>query len=167
MTHRYPLEPLASAMGETVAAACRLLGVSGSVQQEYRRRGVTERVADRLAVRAGLHAYEVWPEMVDHHIAACSIECADERCSELFLPVNGNQRFCSERCQKRANGRRYVRRRYQSDPEFAEARREDSRRRRAEATEAWLRAERRRKNARYDPEARRRRYEREKARRAA
>lgn len=65
---RYPLEPLFDAMHLTPAAACRLLRVSGSVEQEYRRRGVTEVVADRLAARAHLATYAVWPEMIDHAI---------------------------------------------------------------------------------------------------
>jgi hypothetical protein len=67
--NRYPFAPLAAAMQLSEAHACRVLNLSGSTAVEYRRRGLTRRVADRLAVAAGLHPYEVWPEMVDDDIA--------------------------------------------------------------------------------------------------
>lgn len=61
----YPFVRLAEAMGATEAAASRALGLSGSTMQHYRTHGVSEKVADRLAVKAGLHPFEVWPEMVE------------------------------------------------------------------------------------------------------
>lgn len=60
---RYPFAPLAEAMRKTQHAACVTLGVSGSTEQDYRRRGVTLEVAERLAMRAGMHPFEVWPDM--------------------------------------------------------------------------------------------------------
>lgn len=66
---RYPWAPLAAAMGLSEASAARALGVTGSTEQEYRRRGVTDRVAERLAGLAGLHPSEVWPELIDDRLA--------------------------------------------------------------------------------------------------
>lgn len=67
---RYPLAPLLDAMGMSANQACLALGLSGSTQQQYRRDGVTERVADRLAGKAGFSVYEIWPEMADDVIDA-------------------------------------------------------------------------------------------------
>ncbi len=64
---RYPFSELASAMGCSEHAACVRLGVSGSTEQSYRRSGVTLEVAERLALRAGLHPFEVWPSMPEDH----------------------------------------------------------------------------------------------------
>lgn len=62
---RYPFADLAAAMRMTEAQAARALDLAGSTAQEYRRKGVTERVADRLAVKAGLHPMNVWPNFSD------------------------------------------------------------------------------------------------------
>lgn len=78
MPERYPFAPLAAAMGLTEHAAAVALGLSGSTQQDYRRRGVTEQVADRLAVRAGLVPYEVWPSMLDDAVDAAE-QAEEER----------------------------------------------------------------------------------------
>lgn len=67
---RFPFASLAVAMGLSQGEAARLLGLSGSTWKEYRDRGMTERVADRLAVKAGLVPYEVWPEMLDANLDA-------------------------------------------------------------------------------------------------
>lgn len=40
-----------------------------------------------------------------------SLKCAE--CRKAFVPVTGNQKFCSKRCQVRARSRRYRRRRTQ------------------------------------------------------
>lgn len=53
--------------------ACKTLGVSGSTYVEYRRDGLSELVADRMAVKAGLHPFSVWPEMADHHIEDAAV----------------------------------------------------------------------------------------------
>lgn len=63
---RYPLEPLAQAMGSSVHAMAEALGLSGSWLRKIRDNGVPARSADRLAVAAGFHPYEVWPEMHAH-----------------------------------------------------------------------------------------------------
>jgi hypothetical protein len=64
----YSLEPLADALGCTLGQLGRRLGVSGSTWQQYRSEGVSELVADRLAVKAGLHPALVWPELVEFAI---------------------------------------------------------------------------------------------------
>ena len=112
---RYPLEPLAGLMGTTLADACRHLGVSGSVQKEYRERGVTAKVADRLAAKAGFHPAVVWPEWLDDQIAAAEVECADEKCDQRFVPRQRTYRYCSPQCRQRAAGRASMRRR-RADP---------------------------------------------------
>ena len=61
---RYPLEPLADAMGITVHKACTRLRVTGATYQEYRDRGLTPMVADRLAIKAGFHPGLIWPQWV-------------------------------------------------------------------------------------------------------
>lgn len=61
---RYPFAPLAALMGSSEASAARRLNVSGKTEQQYRREGLSAKVADRMAVRAGYHPYEVWPEMI-------------------------------------------------------------------------------------------------------
>jgi hypothetical protein len=101
---RYPLDPLFAAMRMSPHAACIWLGCSGSTELEYRSRGVTERVADRLAVKAGLHPYVVWPEMAEHTMTQIQRRC--DHCEELFFPARTDQRFCTPLCRKRWHGRR-------------------------------------------------------------
>lgn len=103
---RYPLDPLFAAMRMTPASACRSLNVSGSTMQEYRGRGVTELVADRLATRAGFPTYSVWPEMLEHAIedaAAEDVARAEDR-----------------RLRDNARKAAYDRQRYRNDPEWRE-----------------------------------------------
>jgi lambda repressor-like predicted transcriptional regulator len=108
---RYPLEPLAAAAGVSVAALGRLLGVSGSTWKLARDRGVLERVADRYAVKLGLHPLEVWPEMFD------LIE--------------------EERLERRRQiARESARRRYHEDPAVRERRKQAAARWRAESPRA-------------------------------
>lgn len=116
---RYSLQPLADAMGESMASLGRLLGVSGSTWQEYRDQGVTERVADRLAVKAGLPTLAVWPEMT----AEAEQVCEANDCEIRFIAPRLGQRFCSPRCRHRVRMRRY-----RAKPEVAAAAREASRR---------------------------------------
>lgn len=114
---RYPLDPLFDAMRLSPHQACVVLGLSGSTQKEYRARGVTEKVADRLAVKAGLSPYEVWPEMVDHQIAAIERACARTDCDQLFVPA-GRRIYCSDACGQVVRERRRRQR-----PEVREANR--------------------------------------------
>lgn len=59
----FPVEPLVAAAGVTsLAALARRCGVGGSQMRLYRENGMSARVADRLAVRVGLHPAEVWSD---------------------------------------------------------------------------------------------------------
>lgn len=116
---RYPVAPLAEAMGVSFNQAMMRLGVSGSTMQDYRARGVTEQVAERLATRAGLPAAYVWPELVDDRIADESVPC--EECGGLFVPSRRGHRFCTPKCGQRKASREWARRKYQTDPVFREA----------------------------------------------
>lgn len=62
---RYPLEALAARMGCSVHRMGERLQVAGSTLQEYRQRGLTPRIADRLAIRAGYHPALIWPTWID------------------------------------------------------------------------------------------------------
>lgn len=60
---RYDLASLLEATGLSEAALGRLVGLSGSTLKNARERGLTMEAADRYAVRAGLHPFEVWVSM--------------------------------------------------------------------------------------------------------
>lgn len=128
---KYPFTPLAVAMGMTEAAAAGALGISGSTEQEYRRDGMSELVAERRAVQVGLVPYDVWPEMLEVSIGDLFVECAAPDCTERFDPQawsTKRRRYCSRTCQQRTNARR----RYQEDPATRERRKAFTRRYKAE-----------------------------------
>lgn len=108
MSVRYPFADLAAAMSQSEHQAAVRLGLSGSTEQEYRRRGMTERVADRLAVKAGLHPFEVWPEMLAQFM------------SDLAQFDDDTKNKKDER--RRASWRRYAAKRRQERPEEMRAR---------------------------------------------
>ncbi|HEV2928408.1 MAG TPA: CGNR zinc finger domain-containing protein [Propionibacteriaceae bacterium] len=143
---RYPLQPLLDRIGGSATSAARKLGISGSTEQDYKRRGVTERVADRLAARAGLVAYEVWPEILDHAIAAEMRTCALADCTEAFVPSRSTSRYCSKLCGDRARRRAYQARKAATDPEWVERRRQQRRDYYLECGE-YERAQQRRRDA--------------------
>lgn len=62
---RFPFAALAAALGLSENQAIMRLSISGKSGQLYRHEGMSEKVADRMAVRAGLHPFEVWPEMAN------------------------------------------------------------------------------------------------------
>lgn len=124
---RYDFGPLADAMDVSKHEACQRLNIVGSTEVEYRRRGLTEKVADRLACRAGFHPSVIWPDWMDDVIVAEELVCARIRCTERFVPARWNQRYCSAKCQKAAATARWERRRYQTNPELAERKRQRDR----------------------------------------
>lgn len=130
MSRRYPLRALVVASGLTEAALGRRVGLSGSTLKHVRVNGLAERSADRYAVRAGLHPFEVWPEMVEHHQADATVECAAGDCSVRFIPTRKSHRYHSTTCFQREYKRERYRTRYATDPEFRAAELERSRRQR-------------------------------------
>lgn len=63
--HRWPYEPLDQALGGTLAGQATLLGVHDSQLSRWREDGLTDRMADRCALRAGLHPRNVWGDAWD------------------------------------------------------------------------------------------------------
>jgi hypothetical protein len=141
---RYPIEPLLALMDGTPSEALARLKVSGSTQQEYLERGVSERVGDRLAIRAGLHPYVVWPEMADAVEIDGPTTLAEEQAARVDarrLKRNAQERAryaasAEQRAKKQAHNRRY----YEECGEYVRA------------------AERERYRRTATPEARRARY---------
>jgi hypothetical protein len=64
--HRYPLRDLLVAANITRGDAPRVLAFGGPEYRRWSDEGMTREVAERKALKAGLHPYTVWPEMVDH-----------------------------------------------------------------------------------------------------
>lgn len=159
---RYPLQNLADVMGEDINSLARPLNLAGSTWKQYRDEGVSEKVADRLAVRAGFHPFVVWPEMAEDNFADFARECAAEDCTERFIPhwKTPFQKWCSTRCKQRIK----TRIRYQNDAEFRAKRSVQRRQYYAATAESAKRKEQERYWA--DPEAarakRRERYRRSK-----
>ena len=60
---RYPADRLADALHCSLWQMFDRIGVSGSTANDASRRGFTELQCDRYATKAGLSAYEVWPEL--------------------------------------------------------------------------------------------------------
>lgn len=136
---RYPIAPLVAALGlDAGASVSRALNISGSRLTTYAVCGIDERAAERLAVRAGLVPYEVWPEMLDQAIAELELVCAAQGCDETFIQLHGGprRRFCTRRCKSREHMRskgpqhsRNAKRRYRA--EIAELERKRAERRAA------------------------------------
>ncbi|WCO67898.1 hypothetical protein PO878_04065 [Iamia majanohamensis] len=121
---RYPFAPLAEAMGETEAQACRTLGVSGSTEKQYRTEGLSERTADRLATRAGWNPVNIWPDWGTELLEKAG-PWVDDRpvcpeCDEHFTRGRRDQVYCSARCRCRRASRESRRRRWAEDPEYRE-----------------------------------------------
>jgi hypothetical protein len=96
----WPVEALAAAVGGKSNLVRMIDG--GNVHRAYRD-GLTDRQADRWAVRCGLHPFEVWPDMLDAAIESVMVACP--HCASPFLPVAKNHRFCSTPCRTEAHRR--------------------------------------------------------------
>lgn len=112
---RYPLAPFFELTGWSMTRVTEIAAANAEELRRRRSEGVTERIADRLAVAAGFHAFVIWPEMADHVIADTQRECADEMCRAWFVPTNAKHRYCTDRCRSRASSRR----RYRMSPDHA------------------------------------------------
>ena len=117
MNETYSVGPLAALMHLSENTACDQLGITGSTKQQYRQHGMSREVAERRALQAGFHPYEVWPDMAHHDADALKIECACG-CGERFIPTRKGHKFASVACKGRAHSREFERRRYTNDPEF-------------------------------------------------
>jgi len=105
---RYPIEPLLELLAEqgvSLHKATEILGMSGSNLKAARTRGLLVKAADRCALRAGFHPAEVWPSWVEDALVEAMKPC--EACGEAFLPARRNVRFCSQRCRRLVQQRRY------------------------------------------------------------
>lgn len=105
----YDFARLAAVMGLTEPQAARALGLRGKTEQQYRRDGMSELVADRLAVKAGFVPWTIWPEWLEEAKRTCEAR----GCELRFVPARSTQRFCSGACRDREG----VRRRYHANPE--------------------------------------------------
>lgn len=128
---RYPLAPLIAAMRLPFDQACMQLGLSGKTRKLYRDEGMTELVADRMAARAGLPAYDVWPDMLDRAIAEAAAADEERRAAQRAYqrewarrkratPEGAEANRAARRAAYASNGeyeRRREQRAYWADPE--------------------------------------------------
>jgi hypothetical protein len=142
---RWPLEPLAALMGGRPGLTARGIDTRQITRAEAD--GLSDLLADRWAVRCGLHPYTVWPDMADAAVADIEQECEADDCTARFVPSPrahaGRHRFCSRRCADRV----YQRRRRQR-PEVRQANREARRAYYAAHGDYERARERRRRHAR-------------------
>lgn len=152
---RYSWAPLEPYVGSDNDAAS-LLRVARRTVLRYKAEGLTLDQAERAADAVGEHPFILWPEMRDELIAGLERPCGAEDCDETFLPYRPQHTYCSPRCKKRTEMRRYRQR-----PDVQE-RRKESNRRYYEACRDYLRARQRvydRANRERLTEAKRRRRE--------
>lgn len=118
--HRYPLAALAAVVGIVPRSSrlARLLRISGTSLARFNVDGLTAVQAERYAVRAGCHPFEVWPEMADHEFEATSKPC--DHCGDPFVPMRPTGRFCSPRCNRRWWSYENRKRKMARDPEYRE-----------------------------------------------
>lgn len=111
----YPIEPLLEATGMTMSQLAQALGIGGPEYRRYRDEGMTRDVAERKALKAGLHPYEVWLDMADNDLHDAERECAAPDCSNRFVPhpMAPRRRWCSSTCKSRT----WAREAYTRDPE--------------------------------------------------
>lgn len=102
---RYPLEPILRLTGWTHVRVQQIAPCNGTEWRLRRQEGVTERIADRLAVAAGLHPATVWDGWADDVVFDRA--CQAHGCDERFIPRTSQHTFCSPRCRRRAKARRY------------------------------------------------------------
>lgn len=128
--HRYPIEPALAVARMSVKALSLHAGLSSSTLQKSKARGgLTEYVADRVAVSLGLHPYELWPEMAEHHAAD---ELARRRKAKAASMRRWRRKPTVRAREKAAKAtyyqetadyhRRRARQRYWADPEAARER---------------------------------------------
>lgn len=132
----YSIEPLLEAANLSMSQAAQVLGIGGPEYRRYRDDGMSREVAERKALKAGFHPYELWPDMADHDADDVTVECAAGDCEIRFIPPptgpgQKRRRFHDRNCQTRWNAKH----RYQSVPEVRERRKRQAREYKAEIRE--------------------------------
>lgn len=113
----YPFSALLDKLGNpTVGPGSRTLGISGAAFNRYRERGLDADQADRLAVSAGFHPTEVWPDWCDGVEYVPDAFCPE--CGEGFDRGRKDQVYCTRTCKERRFSRERQRRLYATDDEF-------------------------------------------------
>ena len=139
----YPFSALLDRLGNpTVGPGSRTLGISGESFKRYQANGLTAEQADRLAVRAGFHPLEVWPDWELDEFAGrhgrkwtYSCGCRCDACVEANR-TSGRNHYEKNREARREQMRAYYeaaseyerkrrRERYWKDPEAARAARRE------------------------------------------
>lgn len=126
---RYSFDPVDFHRGDTeISVIADRIGVSHAAVQTWRKRGMSERNADRCATALGLHPHQLWPEMLAVGAAEVMRECANPECYEDFIVTRSDKRYCSVLCGKRnpeARARKAegARRRYAENAEHRAAKR--------------------------------------------
>lgn len=115
VTRRYPVAPLAAAVGLPEHELGTRIGWSGAQAAKRRQEGMSEAVADRAALKLGLTPWEVWPDWGDDALAE--------------FTLTEQERIDRRRAQWAASARR----RWANDPEHRAARATYMRAYRAEA----------------------------------
>lgn len=134
--HRYPLSALCEALGCQPDDLKTRLHLDHKQFARFVENGLSERSADRHAVRLGLQPQLVWPEMVDHAIDDLTVECAERGCTVRFVPARQGHRYHSPACQQREFKREYQRHQYHTDPAYRQAKIDAQKRYRAESDRA-------------------------------
>jgi hypothetical protein len=128
ITVKYPLQPLAALMGMTEYSAAKALGMDDSAYCLYKRHGMSELVADRMAVKAGLVPWTVWPEMLERAMndaKEARLERRRRNQREWITPERAAAYWAKYYAENADYVRAQVRRRYQADPERARAKKRE------------------------------------------
>lgn len=92
---RYPLADLAEAMCESYNQACERLGIGGAERKRITANGgLSLDAAERFAIKAGFHPWNVWPDMVDHLMQDEGAVRTCTECGVDFAPLTHNQLTC-------------------------------------------------------------------------
>lgn len=86
---RFPLEPLLEAIGRPcMAQLARRVGEHPRETYRWRDRGLSERQADRVACRLGLHPARIWPgwfEVAERRVLVGVARAALERAGSVLV----------------------------------------------------------------------------------
>lgn len=75
---RWPWEPLGDLLGGSVRSQAARLGVDDAQLYRWRRTGLSDSMADRCAIRAGLHPAIVWADWDAEHLSSMRHASASE-----------------------------------------------------------------------------------------